>query len=619
MKKKMIIFVILLMVLFITKVSAYNTYKIGDYVFFDPISEKTCDESNYWTIYNQYTTCYRFFTLNNSDTANDRTINIILDHDIGIGKYSEYQAILTNNTKNWMRYTGQIDIIDEETVVKVMKLGDKRPTLAEISINSGATFNPFLTNSLFYQNNEITNNLGFWTKDTYEDNENYAYTITEYGNNRLVSVTNVRGIRPVLEIEKSLLKSQNSIVDLSKDLTLVNKYAYNNSKHNNNGIYGGINNDDKKVTYNRLQSFTLTSDKLVFASSNNLNPNYGVIFSYIGTDYKTLNNDTYVKIGHGNGITYNKRTDEIVIIGANYEEILIYDNKTMRLKQSIRPIYDTKIKFTQIAYDDINDLYIAGGGKKIFILDKNFKVKYSFDNISMYVYQDIEYKNGYIYFTSANVGGSNNENSTCNTSQLYCLDKEQSNYIYVYNAKLNSDGTPTVDFGKLVKRIKIGQGIGEIESISFKDNDVYIGYSAHEFDPQNPYHFYKISYSKISNDKLDITVNTKKEENSITYIFTSLSELKELEGFELSLDKKTLSTKLTATTNKTIQICDIYNNCIEQKLRFEDQLISQKSSLNQNKNHHISTIILIISLIILILVFITILLWRKKYRKIFYL
>lgn len=52
-----------------TNVLAYDTYTLENYAYFDPITSNPCDETNYWTIYNPGSTCYRFLVLDSEDTS----------------------------------------------------------------------------------------------------------------------------------------------------------------------------------------------------------------------------------------------------------------------------------------------------------------------------------------------------------------------------------------------------------------------------------------------------------------------------------------------------------------------------------------------------------------------
>ena len=87
MKNKYFKLLLLLFVYFmgVKSVFAYDKYTLEDYVFFDPVSSSPCDYTNYWTPYNQNTTCYRFVVLNPNDTASEPTIKVLLDHDVDYG------------------------------------------------------------------------------------------------------------------------------------------------------------------------------------------------------------------------------------------------------------------------------------------------------------------------------------------------------------------------------------------------------------------------------------------------------------------------------------------------------------------------------------------------------
>ena len=56
--------------------------KLNNFLFFDPVSNKLCNEDNYWTPFDNITTCYRFVSLEVNDTINNTKIRIMLDHNI---------------------------------------------------------------------------------------------------------------------------------------------------------------------------------------------------------------------------------------------------------------------------------------------------------------------------------------------------------------------------------------------------------------------------------------------------------------------------------------------------------------------------------------------------------
>ena len=72
----------------------YTVFKQNTFFFFDPVSNKRCNEKNYWTPFDQSTTCYRFVSVTDNDTDKNNTIRIMLDHNIAISNFSNYKNIL---------------------------------------------------------------------------------------------------------------------------------------------------------------------------------------------------------------------------------------------------------------------------------------------------------------------------------------------------------------------------------------------------------------------------------------------------------------------------------------------------------------------------------------------
>ena len=60
----------------------YKVFQLNDLIFYDPISNSECNETNYWTPYNQETTCYRFLSITLNDSSSEKSIKLILDHDL---------------------------------------------------------------------------------------------------------------------------------------------------------------------------------------------------------------------------------------------------------------------------------------------------------------------------------------------------------------------------------------------------------------------------------------------------------------------------------------------------------------------------------------------------------
>lgn len=530
-------------------VCASAVYQLDDYVYFDPVSDSVCNENNYWTLYNTDTTCYRFIILETNDTANSSTLKVMLDHNVGYDTYDNYQSVLKSGTSNWTRYKGSIDIIDEDTIYEVLNLTAK-PTLDNISVNGGTSYPYFAINSLYTINGKESNYYGFWSKDLYEENQNYVYTITEYGNNRLILRSHKRGIRPVITIDKSLLTKINGLTDISTLISTAKEYKYSYSTQE----YGGY-------VYKQLQGFTLTKDKLVFYSSNNSNPDYGLIDTYSGTDYKNLYKRDYGSTGHGNDMTYNSKTNKVLVVGPNsYMDIYEYNGDTLEYEKKYTATDLGYKLYYAIGYDEKHDYYLGLGANRVYILNNSFKQLYSFDVPAIGVYQGIEYYNGYLYLSTF-------ESSCPSSYQKYCLYQPWSSITYVYNVKFNNDGSPTDDFGKLVERLYIGDGIGELESVSFHDNQIYFGYASQQLDSTYAYKFYSFPYDKIAYS-IDYNVAYLEDDGIKTITISSDEELKSIPGWTLSNDLHTLSKQFTENTASTsVNVCDLYNNCASVSLK----------------------------------------------------
>lgn len=559
MKKNILLLLILLIPI---TIKAYDQYSLADYAYFDPISNATCDETNYWTPFYQDTTCYRFITLEDNDTSAQATLKVMLDHNVGFDTYQNYANILKQVQESWVNYQGTLDLIDEDTIVKFMKLNTKPEISSEnpsaISVNNnGLVYPRFMLNSYYYNNQTLINYYGFWSKDLYPSNQNYAYTITEYGNNRLVALTEKRGIRPALTVRKQQLTKSSSSQDFTSQITKKYSYQYSSTKYDN-------------FTYKQLQGFTKTKDKLVFYSSNNANPEKGLVISYTGSDYHTLYKISYDNTGHGNDMTYNSKTNEVLLVGPNnYKEIFVYNADTM---EHTKTYSENVTGYSAIAYDKYNDLYFGYSGQRIYALDNSFNRLYSFDASFLETTQGMEYHNGYIYMTTYEGG--------CSSSyQLWCLNTTSSALVYVYNAKLNTDKTPSSSFGHLEKIIYLGPKIGELESISFDDAEAIFGYATQYYDANNTYQFYTTSLNNLAN-KPSYTIKYLIEENSAKISILSNEELALAEGFT-AVSKAIMEKEIKSTdSNFSVKICDNYNNCSTEKINVSQ--LFNTSQDNQN-------------------------------------
>ena len=541
MKKiRELLFILIIFIILPKDVYASEKYSIGDFVYYDPILTKTCDYTSYWTPYNQNSTCYRFIVLTTDDTSSDTTIKIMLDHDVGYGTYDNYKTILNSGTKDWVRYNGKVDIIDEDTIYKTMKLSQK-PTLENISVNGGVTLGFLKTNSLYIINKKQYSNYGYWSKTNYEKDNNYIYTVTEYANNRLVEKNKQRGVRPVIVVDKKDVKKHPEMKNIDSIIASAEEYKY---KH--------INQTFGNYYYKQLQGFTLAKDKLVFHASNNSTPNMGLLSTYNGASYQMSYKNDYSTTAHGNDITYNSNTNKVLLL-VN-KEIYEYNGDTITYEKRYTTRDKGDLLYTALGYDSKHDHYYALNDTVLYVLNSKFEKIYSFDITALGIYQGLEYHNGYVYMTTAEY--------TCpNKYQLYCNQKKYSSIVYVYNAKFNNDGTPSKDFGKLVEKLYVDKAIGELESVSFNNNQMILGYATQGVDSIYSFKFYSFLYEKVMYQP-KYTVNYNEEADRKIITISSNEELKSIDGWTISSDLKTLSKEVLENTASTrINICDLYNNC----------------------------------------------------------
>ena len=120
-------FSILFSLLLIFTIQSYPVYKLDKMFFFDPVTLKTCNETDYWTPFNQKTTCYRFVNLEKEDKNDKSKIRVMLDHNIALSTFSDYEQVLKSSTSNWKDV--EVTILDNALIDGIM--GYKSITLKE--------------------------------------------------------------------------------------------------------------------------------------------------------------------------------------------------------------------------------------------------------------------------------------------------------------------------------------------------------------------------------------------------------------------------------------------------------------------------------------------------------
>lgn len=560
MKKVLKLQILITMVLALYTTNVYATenkeYKIGDHVYYNPVSNTSCNYKNYWTTANQNGTCYRFLVVEDSEVEND-TLKLMLTHDIALDTYDNYQVQLNNVKKNWTRYSGEINLISENEVVSLMRLNRKPGfntdgTAESIHSEAGAIFLPFKDNTEYYLNGNQVNTAGFWTNTVHESKSLYAYSVTENANNKPLLRSEKRGIRPVITVKKSLVTDDRAATSLS--IAETYKYPFLDKKFDG-------------YKYKQMQGFTMANNKLFFYANNNSNPNKGVLLGYGGTNYNTSLGYLYGNMGHGNDMTYNSKTDKILITSAD-QNTSIWEFEPKTFTSGATNVIKIKEKIGRtingIGYDKVDNKYFMQSSGLIVATDKNFtKIDDTFSAIYTEITQGIDYHNGYIYVSTFDFG---KDSTTCpGKYQTYCYGEPDTGVIYVYNAKYNSDGTLSPNFGRLVATYKTPTGIGELETLSFKDDKLYLGYAAKKYDSENVFKVYASSTNVLQNPTYSIKYDEDKA------IITSVEDISPVSGWTLSNDKKTLSKKLTSS-DTSVNICDRYENCKKETLKTLDTI-----------------------------------------------
>ena len=394
----------------------------------------------------------------------------MLDHNIATGNFTNYKNILKNKTSNWTRYKDKIDIIDEETAFKILKY-KKKPNKTSSS-KPGPRVYPFFGNSYYIINGIIVNQKGYWTSTSY--NKTSSYCIDRVGNNLILNHSEILGIRPVIKIKKSLLTTDTGVVDVFDIIKNGEKIFYDYD----NTLYDGL-------KYRSLQGITVTNDKLIFMSANRQNPDKSVMYSYKLNNLETLWKKDFNTTGHGSGMTYNSKTDKVLVVGPKTHSIIYeYNGKTLiREKEYPKPDYPG---CSGIGYDYKSDLYLGRSESWLYLMNTvTLKKNFSFDSFMFETNQDLEYYNGYLFECTSDFGAPNNY-------QSYSFYKDY-NLIQIYDVSFDENKKITKNFGRLVARFVV-HGLGELESISFRDGYVYIGFNA------NGYHFYKFKYDKFDKE-----------------------------------------------------------------------------------------------------------------------
>ena len=568
------------------KTSASGTaFKLDDFVFYDPVNNKSCSQNNYWSPYRTDTTCYRFVVIDPSDTASKSTIKVMLDHDVAYDTYNNYQSALASATNSWT-FSGTIRIMTANELMTLFNIDiSEGPTLTgsgdSVSSTSVAPAHKkmgvYMTNTSYYVNGSksyyiegISSSAGWWTSTEYSSNTDWIYTLTENGNCKLYRRTNKKGIRPVIEVEKSKVNKG----DYNQNITLqTTPFNYTSAGH--------LNHADPPVTkqFNSMQGFAIANNKVVFHSNESEDSGYGILYwdSFSSPSYSNTTPQTnlYYDGDHGNSITYNSSTNKFVAIGKELESgnssVNIFNANTMAREQSN---VDFGRSIGGIAYNKFSNTYAVSSGARMYLLDSSNKTDYSMESVSFSTDQGVEYHNGFLYKPQHNL-------DCPNSHQLWCLYNAYTPQIYVYNAKINHDGTPNKDFGHLSKIYTVnniyesGTKLDlEIEEVSFYGEYMYVAFSPKKAQKSEfkPFKIYKIAKDEV---ELGITLAEPEFEKNgdqakITITCKSKDEI-QASGWTHETDDWTIITKNYAFDGKkyNVNVCDYYENCTNVEIDME--------------------------------------------------
>ena len=97
--------------------------------------------------------------------------------------------------------------------------------------------NPFSCQSYYILDGKIINEKEYWTKNSYEEDKTYSYAIDYNGNYEVISIESVHGIRPVLDIKKSLLTIGPGVNEITGKIKQGTKFFYECENNLYDGIY----------------------------------------------------------------------------------------------------------------------------------------------------------------------------------------------------------------------------------------------------------------------------------------------------------------------------------------------------------------------------------------------
>ena len=208
---------------------------------------------------------------------------------------------------------------------------------------------------------------------------------------------------------------------------------------------------------NSTQSLAITDNYFIAIQAHSTEESSGWLIATALNPSSTTPSPAWTKqynIGHGNGATWNSKTNQLIVTNNNDRYIFNANTGSFIEKKTVATTA------SGIAYDNIADKYIQSVGNSNTsgrVLDSNFNSLFTFDAGHRLINQDSAYYNGYIY--KPVWGGCSYLSSIGRSSDAtYCSDHFGNNSNVIYQFDMT---------GNFVHAFYIQAGFGEIESMAF--------------------------------------------------------------------------------------------------------------------------------------------------------
>lgn len=533
MKKYLYTLILLFISFFINSESIFaasiNDYRVGKFIYYDPVNGNYCSSDNFWTKYNQNTTCYRWAIIDKYENLG--VIRIMIDHNIAVSDFAGRGSAINSAIKDWkipaltdaqkealnLSSSNGLGNLGTNMVLKLYNGNVDRKNGNGNLINL-YEFNKECINleTPCYKEKDINRirfiasnmtSAGYWLSDSINNEEHkqittndaYEFYMDKNGQILLADKTLTKGVRLTLYIDVSILSGRTF---LESEISLKN----NNVSINNN--YFNLIGDSNNLNFYAQGFTTIGENKHLFYLQNLSNKKTeksdGILLYINGSTMKFVeggNDQNHFPFAHGNGLSYDKKNEKLYVTAKewsnnvlsrfslsinNLKTNYVLGNDYVQYRNKVEGDKDKNINFdlATVAIDDTgNRLFSISGNQKLilwYIKKKEdntitWDIENSFDIPEYHgTLQNLTYMNGYLYVAVYE--------SCIKDYQIFCYGNKHAANIYVYNAKFNPDGTPNRWFGQLVNSyysydFNNNNTIHEIEGIGSWEDTIYVGFA----------------------------------------------------------------------------------------------------------------------------------------------